>query len=234
MEFGFPLGLFSNPSVKCRKNHGGAINFPRDIDSYIAREMDNKCITGPFVVSPFQNESISPLNSVPQKDTTERWIILDLSQPEGRSVNDNISKDYYLGERMDLYYPVTDDLVALIKIKGRGCHLFKKDLKRAYRQIPIDPGDINNMGYVWNDQLYFDRVLTMGLRSACYICQNLTSTVRFIYNNMGFMLLNYLDDFAGVDMSELAGQAFEALGFLLDQCGFVESKEKSCEPSTIL
>jgi hypothetical protein len=40
------------------------------------------------------------------------------------------------------------------------------DLRRAYRQLVIDPGDIHLMGYKWKGHIYFDRVLTMGLRSA--------------------------------------------------------------------
>ena len=30
-----------------------------------------------------------------------------------------------------------------MKLKGNGCLLFKKDLKRAYRQISLDPKDYN-------------------------------------------------------------------------------------------
>jgi hypothetical protein len=31
------------------------------------------------------------------------------------------------------------------------------DLKRAYRQFPIDPGDYRFLGYSWRNQLYFDK-----------------------------------------------------------------------------
>ena len=54
----------------------------------------------------------------------------------------------------------------LIKRKGRNCKIFKRDLRRAYRQLVIDPDDIHLMGYKGKGHIYFDRVLTMGLRSA--------------------------------------------------------------------
>jgi hypothetical protein len=54
--------------------------------------------------------------------------------------NNNISKDIYLGEKIEATYPNIDDLVGILKNKGRGSLMFKKDWKRAYRQFPICPG----------------------------------------------------------------------------------------------
>jgi hypothetical protein len=42
---------------------------------------------------------------------------LDLSFPPGCSVNDNISKDIYLGEKIEVTYPNIDDLVGILKKK---------------------------------------------------------------------------------------------------------------------
>jgi hypothetical protein len=46
-------------------------------------------------------------------------------------VNNGILKDQYLGETISVQYPTVDNLIDLIKKKGKGCHLFKKNLKRA-------------------------------------------------------------------------------------------------------
>jgi hypothetical protein len=54
---------------------------------------------------------ISPLNTVPKKDSLERRVILDLSAAGGTAVNVFISKDEYLGEPITLTYPRVDDLV---------------------------------------------------------------------------------------------------------------------------
>ena len=100
---------------------------------------------------------------MPKKESLERRVIVDLSFPEDKSVNNGILKDQYLGETISVQYPTVDNLIDLIKKKGNGCHLFKSDLKRAYRQIYLDPGDIHLLGYKWRGHIYFDRVLTMGL-----------------------------------------------------------------------
>ncbi|VDI05143.1 Hypothetical predicted protein [Mytilus galloprovincialis] len=50
----------------------------------------------------------------------------------------------------------------------------------------------------------------------------------------GYLLLNYLDDFAGAEKSEDANVVFDLLGRLLDSCGLEESVEKASSPSTVM
>ena len=81
-----------------------------------------------------------------KKGSLKRRAILNLSCPRGNSVHDGISKGEYLGEEMELVYPTVDDLANHIRILGPGCELYKRDLKKAYRQITLDPGDIHLFG----------------------------------------------------------------------------------------
>jgi len=85
-----------------------------------------------------------------------------------------VSSDIYLGEEFHLSYPTVDMIAERIAHYGKGCLLFKRDLKRAYRQFPVDPGDYHLLGYRWKDHLYFDTVLPMGLRMAAMACQRST------------------------------------------------------------
>ena len=93
-------------------------------------------------------------------------MIVDLSWPCGSSVNDGIPSGSFLGELLELTYPTIDAIVSAIVSLGRGCMLYKRNLRKAYRQFPVDPDDYHSLGYTWNRQFYFDTVLTMGLRSA--------------------------------------------------------------------
>ena len=167
LEFGFPIGakdtssLLSDINKKdlCKfKNHKGANDFPEN--RYFQKEIASNAIIGPFKSNPFSSGiKISPLNSVAKKDTSERRIILDLSFPKGRSINDHISKIEYLDRKMGLIFPRVDDFVQLIKTKGRGCLLFKVDLRKAYRQVPICPSSYNLVAYMWKKHIFFDTVL---------------------------------------------------------------------------
>jgi hypothetical protein len=148
LEYGFPLGIdYANPDldlilkdyrspkeIATVTNHMGAVNFPSDIDKYLIKELQKSAIAGPFHVNPFSHGIVlSPLNSVPKRESTDRRIILDLSSEGGSGVNSFVSKDEYLGQEVNLTYPRVDDFVDLIKKKGKGCFLFKRDLSRAYR-----------------------------------------------------------------------------------------------------
>ena len=133
---------------------------------------------------------------------------------------------------MNLTYPTVDDMVSVIKEKGRGCLLFKKDLKRAYRQFPVDPADIHLLGFHWRGKIFVDRVLPMGLRTSAFVCQRVTNAITFILIMNKFSILNYLDDFGGGDTPKRALEAFRTLGKLLQLCGLEEAPEKSCVPST--
>ena len=83
--------------------------------------------------NPFScNFKVSPLNTMSKRGTLERRVILDLSFPAGNSVNDFISKEFYLGNKINLTYPKVDDLVGIIKDKGPDCLVLKKELKRAF------------------------------------------------------------------------------------------------------
>ena len=73
---------------------------------------------------------------------------MDLSFPPGSAVNNFISKDEYLGEKIDLVYPKVDDFIELIKAKGSGCHLYKVDLRKAFRQINICQGQYNLVSFI--------------------------------------------------------------------------------------
>ena len=78
----------------------------------------------------------------------------------------------------------------------------------------------------WGDAIFVDRVLPMGLRSSSQICQRVTSAVVFMYFNIGFMAVNYLDDVGGAEVPDRTIEADRTLEELLLSCGLEESKEK--------
>ena len=238
LQYGFPLDFQGDvhcfPKIELwkNKNHKGAESFPVQITNYLEKKKSNFSIIGPFKSNPFTDPLIiSPLNTVPKKDTEERRVILDLSFPRGCSINDFISKDRYLGEEIDLFFPRVDDFIKLIKAKGRHCLMFKLDLRKAYRQISICPRDYNLVSFRWKKHIFCDTVLSMGLRNAAAICQRVTNAIAFMMFKIGIAILNYLDDLAGVETKDKAWFAFYCLRQVLEKAGLIESKDKACIPS---
>ena len=141
LEFGWPIDYDYSRALPSNvfRNHKGALDFPSAVDSYLSTELGLGSVCGPFTCNPFSISSpyaVSPLNSVPKQGSDERRFILDLSCPEGASVNDGICKDFSLGEPVNLTYPTVDDIAERIVQFRPGYLLFKRDLKRAYRQLP--------------------------------------------------------------------------------------------------
>ena len=230
LEFGWPVGFMPTTlPVFDLRTHRDALLFSEQVTAYLTKEISLARVAGPFDAVPFTDVFVvSPLNTVPKRDWAERRVIVDLSWPCGTSVlNEGIPSD-------SLSYPTIDSIVDAVISLGPGFLFYKRDLKKAYRLFPVHPKDYHLLGYTWDNQLYFDTVLTMGLRSAGMACQRSTSAVSWISRQQGRSLFNYLDDFIGVSSPSTATSDFQALGDLLTSLGLQESSEKSCSPSPVM
>ena len=235
LRYGWPTGRL--PTLKTpvlnTKSHRGALDYPEQMTKYIEKETRYKAVLGPFDKIPFtHNIGISPLSSRPKKGSQDRRVILDLSFPIGDSVNDGIPKDTYMGFQARLTFPKTDELAFRIFQLGEGCYMFKIDLSRYFRQIPLDPGDYSLIGYVIDGKIYFDKVLPMGMRSAPYIAQRITNAIAYIHRSLKYFILNYVDDFVGAEVYDKIWEAYRALENLLKNLRVETSKEKIVPPTT--
>ena len=203
IEYGWPIDAnqqqvqtYTQGKQLC--NQAGTHSNPAKLDTYISGELDRGGIIGPFANNPLGREAkFSPLDAIPKWGSEDLRIIMNLSFPHDESaVNAMMDKDTYLGESVELKYPSVEDLIKLIQKKGRGSLLFKRDLLKYYRQILLDPGSIHLVGFVVNNLKYFDVVLTMGMKIACFIAQRITNALMFIYKCLSFESINYIDDLA--------------------------------------
>ena len=108
---------------RTRRNHMGARDHTKEVQDYLEEEIRRGAVIGPFESNPFKVPiQISPLNTREKKGSEERRIILDLSCPDGASVNDGIPDNQYLGEACNLTYPTIDDFIRLInQVGGVSC-----------------------------------------------------------------------------------------------------------------
>ena len=141
LEFGWPLGYCSEAiPVFDLQNHRGALNFPVAVKTNLTSEIQLGQVVGPFNVPPFAAAFIVfLLKTVPKRDSSKRRVIVNFSWPCGHSVNHGIPRESFLGDPLDLTYPTIDAIVDAVVSLGRGCLLYKQDLRKAYRQFPVDP-----------------------------------------------------------------------------------------------
>ena len=237
LKYGWPTGrlpTLPDPVISV-KNHKGVTDHPQALAHYIDKEIRHGAVMGPYNKIPFRDKvGISALSTRPKKNSEERRIILDLSFPVGRAVNDGILKDDYMGLPARLRFPRVDDFACRIFTLGQGCLMFKVDLSRYFRQLPLDLGDYSLIGYIINGEIYFDKVLPMGMRSAPYIVQRVTNAIAYIHRKLEYFLLNYVDDFVAAEVKETVWQAYTALMNLLSRLGADTAADKLVPPTTRL
>ena len=109
-------------------------------------------------------------------------------------MNDGINKTKYLEENIILKFPTVDKLAQIMVSSGKGCLLFKRDLKRYYRQLFVDPVDAVKLGYRFQNNIYFDAALPMGMTSSAYIAHRITNALTFILQEKGIQVVNYINE----------------------------------------
>ena len=166
---------------------------------------------------------------------------MDLSWPiGGDSVNAGIPKDTYLGSPINLRYPTVDDLckraymLSKHKTGTRKVVGWKKDMERAFKQIPHDPSCWMELGLSWGGAIFFDKTAVMGCRSAPYICQRTTNVIRHIMLTLSYIIHNYVDDFMSVDFEDRAWKSFHTMANLLHDLGVNEADDKAVQPTEVI
>ena len=232
LRFGFPLDFNRNSQLHCEGgNHSSAIQYPKDVEAYIQEETNYGAILGPFKENPIESSHTSPFMTRNKPNSDRRRVIIDLSWPLGASVNAGIDKDTYLGTPFALTFPTVDVITTELKRLGRGAHLYKIDVSRAFRHVRIDPGDYDLLGLHWRDA-YVNTCLPFGTRHGSQIFQRLSDAVRHIMRQRGFCVIDYIDDYVGMGVPGVARASFVSLFSLMKELGLTISDSKLVPPST--
>ena len=93
---------------------------------------------------------------------------MDLSCPQGVSVNAGIYKTSYLESEFYLTFLTIDDITSELKCLGQGAMLYKIDVSRVFRHVRVDPGDYDLLGLQWNVH-YVDMCMPFGMRHGSQI-----------------------------------------------------------------
>ena len=242
IEYGFPLGLAEGSPASLKstfRNHGSSYQYYTWWDKMTAKGVTNMELTGPYKESPFFDLHISPLMTA-HKRPADRRCVFDATFGTN-SLNNSTPDGQYLGQPMEYSYPRIEDFKSMILISGRGCFMWKRDLKRYFLQIPLCPSEYHLVAFIWRCSLFFFTGLMFGLQNSGYQGQRLTTAVCWAHRRLGletdseamYNSLNYCDDFGGAEETEVrALQSSEAMAFLLEDLGLIESKDKYHPPST--
>ena len=188
-------------------------------------------IIGPFKEPPINDLHFSPFMTRHKPNSDTRRVILDLSWPRGESVNAGVEKDAFLGADFKLSFPSIDDLTKeLVKI-GKGAHIFKVDVSRAFRHLNVDPRDYDLLGLNWNG-MYIDTRIPFGSRHGSQFMQRTSDAVRYVMRQHDVSVINYIDDFLGYGTPDVARRSYDALLDVMAELGITVSEKKLVAPTT--
>lgn len=142
----------------------------------------------------------SPLGLVTKSNGKLRRIH-HLSYPEGSSVNHFIDKSAAY-----LCYTKFNEFLAMVAEAGRHSTVIKRDMKDAFRNIPLAPHIFWLFGFSWSGCFYSETCLPFGLRTAPFIYNLFAEAFHWMLESYLYLefLVHYLDDFIWVIASREA------------------------------
>ena len=103
---------------------------------------------------------------------------------------------YISKEHCSISYISIDDVANTVLQLGRGSLLAKADIQEAFRIIPVAPTDRLLLATQWKDELFLDKVLPFGLRSAPIIFTAVADALEWVIRRQGVPhIFHYVDDY---------------------------------------
>ena len=190
-KHGFRLN-YHGPRVPVFSNNlKSAYQYPKELQFLLDQEIEKGRILGPFAQPPISNLHISPIGLVPKK--TGGWrLITHLSHPLGLSINEYIDP-----ASASVNYTSFDKTLDMIISLGVGALMGKKDIKSAFRLLPIYPGDFCLLGMHHLGHYYIDKCLPMGCSTSCNLFEKFSTFIEWATAKKVDLhtLDHYLDDF---------------------------------------
>jgi hypothetical protein len=207
LRFGSKICFIKGAKVKYNSQNGNSsFKHGRLITDTIATWVKKGHVIGPFSTPPFFDLNISPLMAIEQK--TKVRPILNLSAPEGSSLNDAVDKIKLRKLTMSSAKKFSQTLLKL----GRNAKFAKSDLVDAYKLIPIHPCNWKYYGFKWLGKFFVDTTTPFGSNTAPAnfddVGETVMNIVQTICNTPKILIHRQLDDVPVIspECSDLANQ----------------------------
>lgn len=196
LRYGFPLQYTGkSPTDNHVDNHSSAIKYPDQVRKYIAKELAEGALAGPFSNHPFPNARyVNPIMSRPKSNSNDRRIIVDLAFPEGKGVNAHVVKNCVFGQPLKHELPSTDHAVRIARMLDLNVVVGVIDIERAYRNYRSDPIDWPLLVIAFDNQFYIDLALPFGARLSSLYVQRIAYFIVNVLKSKGIHSVMYLDD----------------------------------------
>ena len=230
---GFRIGFNRRCNLKSTQtNMKSTSEHPEVVEEYLAKELSKGRTIELQCQSTIPTQiQISRFGVIPKRHQPGQWrLIIDLSSPEGKSINDGIDKSL-----CSLQYIKVEEVAKQVFLSGQGTLMGKTDVKSAFRIVPVHPDDRPLLGMQWRDKLFVDATLPFGLRSAPKIFNAVADALQWVIKEHGVSFLeHYLDDFItiGSPSSNECHNNMDTLFHVCNILGVPLAEDKTVHPTT--
>ena len=196
METGAPaFQLKKLPPIFC-KNNPATAKHGQLVSDTIGVWVKKKFASGPFDSPPLANFRVNPLIAVEQHGKVRP--VLNVSEPSGRSLNDNVDKlsieKVYMSSAKDFGYVMCK--------AGVSANFSKFDLSDAYKNVPCKISDLRLQGFSWLGKYFLETQQIFGAISSVPNYDILGHTIEdvaiVLSNTPANLTLRRLDDVPNV------------------------------------
>ena len=153
-------------------NSGSAARNGRQVTDTLASWHKVGFVCGPFDTPPLPAFRSNCILAICQKDKVR--LVLDMSQPDGRSFNDNVDRVRVEHVKMS----TAKSFSFSVMDAGRGALMSKHDMKDAYKLIPCRKEDWRLQGMCWLGKYFFETQMIFGATPAVPNYDGLSSTTK--------------------------------------------------------
>ena len=214
--------------AKSKHNRCSAYSHAEVVAEQLQKDCQKEFTLGPFILADVPHVHTSRIGVIPKKHQPGKFrLIVDLSSPTGKSVNDSIEKVCYLSHTR----------VAILFWTWAGAPYWPKWTSKVSLELSLcNPADRHLLGMEWDGQLFIDATLPFGLRSTPKIFNALADTLEWILRQHGVSFIwHYLDDrlVAGRRSSVECFNNIHTVLRLCEILGIPIAEEKSAGPAMI-
>jgi hypothetical protein len=125
-----------------------------------------------------------------------------------------------------------DDIYDQIIQAGPGCTIIKRDIKDAFRIVPVAEDNQHLLAFQWHDSTYVECCLPFGLATAPYLFNLFAEALHWILQCLlaAFHINHYLDDFIAItkspSMSDPVGAFAEVYNVVTDYLDIPRNTKK--------
>ena len=231
-SLGFRIPFEGRPPVNKIYNLPSAYKHPEVVTQKLSQESRLGRIAGPYSTLPIPNLVVSPIGIVPKKDPGKFRMIHHLSYPRGQSVNSGIDKIF-----TQVSYHSVDMAIDCILQLQAGVYFAKTDIESAFRIIPVHPRDHWLLGFYWDGNYYYDKMLPMGLSTSCQVFEKFSTAIQWAaQNHLNIKhMVHILDDFLIITPSyQSCSDALQKFQIMCQKVGIPLAPNKTEGPKQVI